>query len=277
MGKLSGKVAVVTGASSGNGRAIALCLAVEGSHVACGDLSPNVKHLGPEDDLSPTHELIQRNGGKALYLKTDAGESEDMQNLIRFAVEEFGRVDIMINNAGIGIDTAGVHNTSEETFDRTIKVNLRSCFLGMKYAIRQMISQEPHSSGDRGWVVNLSSISGLTGMPEAPSYGASKAGVELLTKSSAIDYAKDRIHVNSICPGYINTSLVADPLSNPDFKKHVENAHPWPRIGSVHDVAKAALFLVSDESAWITGSHLVLDGGFTARGALTMGGSIWSK
>ncbi|TVY84747.1 putative oxidoreductase [Lachnellula suecica] len=163
--RLFNKVAVVTGSSSGIGRAIALLYAKEGAKIVCADLKPSANALVPEE-ATHTHDSILAAGGQAIFIQTNVSQATDMSALIEKAVEAFGRVDIMVNNAGISLesrDPQPVHLTSEETWDTTLAVNTKSVFLGCKYATAQMLKQDLHESGDRGWIVNMSSIMGLVG------------------------------------------------------------------------------------------------------------------
>lgn len=162
--RLAKKVAIITGSSSGLGRAIATRYAREGAKVVCSDLNPSARQQVPTETDIDTHDLISKGGGEAIFVKADAGDAQDMQNLIAKAVERFHRVDVMVNNAGISIESkrpGPVHETAEEDWDMTMRVNAKSVFLGCKYATGQMLKQEPHESGDRGWIINLSSIFGL--------------------------------------------------------------------------------------------------------------------
>ena len=162
--RLAEKVAVITGSSSGLGRAIAIRYAHEGAKVVCSDLGPSARQQVSSETEIDTHDLIVKESGEAIFVKADAGDASDMQDLIAKAVEHFGRVDVMVNNAGISIESkrpGPVHETAEEDWDLTMRVNAKSVFLGCKYATAQMLKQEPHESGDRGWIINLSSIFGL--------------------------------------------------------------------------------------------------------------------
>lgn len=182
--RLQDKVAIVTGSSSGLGRAIAIRYAQEGAKVVCADLTPTAR--SQEESNITTHDLIVRDGGQAKFVKTDVGDAKQMENLVQVAVKEYGRVDMyemimkvfdypsddlfsLVNNAGISIEArtpAVLHLTDETTWDMTMRVNTKSVFLGCKYALSQMLAQEPHSSGDRGWIINISSIMGMIGGPE---------------------------------------------------------------------------------------------------------------
>ncbi|KIM95840.1 hypothetical protein OIDMADRAFT_59622 [Oidiodendron maius Zn] len=258
---LAGRVAIVTGSSSGVGRAIALALASEGACIVCSDVTPTLRAGGYETDIAPTHEVIARRG-KAMFKYADVSSAEDVEALVEAAVAEYGRLDIMINNAGIFCGQNKVTEEPIEAFDKTIGVNTRGVFLGMKYAISQMMKQEPRLSGDRGWIVNISSIGGLVGLSMEPSYCASKGAVVTLTRQVALDYAPDKIHVNVVCPGFLRTAMVRPALEDEKLNKEIHGASPWPNLGKPEDIGKAVLFLSGDGASWITGSVLNVDGGY---------------
>ncbi|CZR51289.1 related to dehydrogenases with different specificities (related to short-chain alcohol dehydrogenases) [Phialocephala subalpina] len=280
--RLLGRIAIVTGASSGIGRAIALTYAQEGASVMCADISLNASE---DEHGKSTHEVIIAGNGKAAFVKTDVTDESQVKALIAESVKVFGRLDIMVNNAGVCSEIFGiasqvgglrVHETTMETFDKTMNVNARGVFLGCKYALAQFLAQEPlprNSRGDatRGWIVNVASLAGIVGFQGAPSYTMSKHAVVGLTKEIGISYAKDRVHCNALCPAFIDTPLIA-PITkdreNPiavGTTQAVTAAHPWGTLGQTEDVARAAVFLVSEDSQWITAQPLVIDGGYMAQ------------
>ncbi|KAI0126185.1 putative oxidoreductase [Xylariales sp. AK1849] len=260
---LKGRVAIVTGSSSGLGRAIALALASEGASVVCSDLTTERNSDGYETETAPTHELIERTG-KAIFRKADASSASDVEALVAAAVAQFGRLDIMVNNAGIFTGQNRIADEPVEAFQKTMAVNAGGPFLGMKYAITQMLKQDPRPTGDRGWIVNVSSIGGVKGLPMEPSYCASKGAVTNLTRQVAMDYAKDNIHVNAVCPGFLRTAMVRSALEDEALYKELHDATPWSRLGSTEDVAKVVLFLCSDGASWTTGTMVNVDGGYCA-------------
>jgi NAD(P)-dependent dehydrogenase (short-subunit alcohol dehydrogenase family) len=203
--RLLGKVCIVTGSSSGLGRAIALAYAREGALLVCTDLRSQARPEIEAECAATTDELIRESGGRALFVKADVSQATEVEAMVDAAVTEYGRIDVLVNNAGIAVEAGQrplkIHETPEESFDATIAVNLKSCFLASKYVIRQMMKQDKSSSGDRGWIVNMSSIYGLVGGRYLPSYAASKGAVTNLTRQVAMDYATDGIHCNAICPG----------------------------------------------------------------------------
>lgn len=262
-GQFDGQVVVVTGASAGNGRAIALKFALAGASVACSDIREEITSPGYDD--SPhltTTELIRSRGGKAMFVHANVASPDAMSNLIGAAVLEFGRLDVMVNNAGIGWLKSIVDETPEE-LELVWSVNGRGVYLGCKYAITQMLTQEPRQ-GSRGRIVNVSSIGGLAGLSNEPSYCMTKGAVIQLTKALALDFAQERININAICPGFIYTAMTRPYMEDPIFRNAVHALTPWPEIGRAEDVANATMFLSSEESRWMTGSILALDGGFTA-------------
>ncbi|KAJ5789268.1 uncharacterized protein N7518_006279 [Penicillium psychrosexuale] len=264
--RLQDKVAIVTGSSSGLGRAIAIRYAQEGAKVVCADLTPTAR--SQEESNITTHDLIVRDGGQAKFVKTDVGDARQIENLVQVAVKEYGRVDILVNNAGISIEArtpAVLHLTDETTWDTTMRVNTKSVFLGCKYALTQMLAQEPHSSGDRGWIINISSIMGMIGGPENPSYCASKGAVSNLTRQMALDYAPNNIHINAICPGYTQTAIFKETITNLTPWEDLNRRHPLKGPGTPDDIARIAVVLASDDANWMTGVCLPVDGEYTAR------------
>ncbi|HTV52899.1 MAG TPA: SDR family NAD(P)-dependent oxidoreductase [Steroidobacteraceae bacterium] len=253
---LAGKIAVVTGASSGIGRAIAISFAQEGASVVIGDVSEE-----PVEGGERTCELIARAGGVAAFQRADVGRWQDVDALIGDTVSRHGRLDIMVNNAATYSGTA-LLETQDEHWDEVLRVNLTGMFHGCKRAVQQMITQEPHEEV-RGRLINLGSQQGIVTCPGDMPYGVSKAGAIYITRQIAVDYARHQIVCNCISPGKILTGapgLARDPA-------RLENARrrtPWPRFGRPQDVANAAVFLASDRASFITGSNLVIDGGWLA-------------
>ena len=262
--KLQDKVAVVTGSSSGNGRAIALALAAEGAAVVCSDLRREAREGGYEGDIrTPTDDVIRSNGGKAEYVETDAADYAAVENLVGSAVSSFGRLDVMVNNAGIFTGLHTIVDETEDEYDRTMLVNGKSVWLGCKFAIKQMLTQEP-IDGSRGRVVNIASIGGLVGLAAEPAYCAAKGAVVNLTRQLAVDFAPERINVNAVCPGFLATAMVRPFLDDPELNKVLHDKSPWPELGTAEDVAKATVFLGSSDARWATGSLLTIDGGYVA-------------
>ncbi|KAJ3493007.1 hypothetical protein NLG97_g5008 [Lecanicillium saksenae] len=271
MNRLKDRVAVITGSSSGIGRAIAIQYAQEGANIVCADLQPASRAEIDKGSAASTDEHIRSLGGRAIFVKTDVSKAEEMEQLIEKTVEEYGRIDILVNNAGVAMKAENgppprIHETSEAHWDITMAVNAKSIFLGSKYAIVQMLKQEPLATGDRGWIINIASVLGLVGSYRAASYCASKGAVASLTRQVAIDYAGDRIHCNAICPGFISTQMVTDTVGGSDqFLQRVSQLQPLGGLGQPTDIAGAAVFLASDDARFMTGVCMPVDGGYTAQ------------
>ena len=252
MKKLDGKVAVVTGSERGIGRAIAIALAKEGCKIVVNN------YVNTKDGNSVVNE-IKRFGSNAIFVVADVSKEKDVKNLIGKAVGKFGKLDILVNNAGVLVP-GSVMALSEKEWDRQIDVNLKSVFLCTKFSVKQMLKQ-----GKGGRIINVSSIAGLVGFQGSAAYCASKGGVTQLTREAALDYAKYGITVNAINPGVIITDMTKEMLKDKQKKKSwIENT-PVGKLGNPEDIGNAAVFLALDESWFITGHNLVVDGGWTAR------------
>ncbi len=255
-GLLAGKNAVITGASSGIGRAIALSFAAEGARVVIADVTSE-----PIEGGAPTAELITRAGGRATFEPVDVSRWEEIDSLITKLISDHGRLDIMVNNAATYSGTP-LLETSAAQWEQVMRVNLTGMFNGCKRAVQQMITQEPQNEV-RGRLINLGSQHGIVSAPQDTPYGVSKAGAIYLTRQIAVDYAKDLIVCNCISPGKIVTGkpgLAMDPAR----LEYARRRTPWPRFGRPQDVANAAVFLASDRATFITGANLVVDGGWLA-------------
>jgi NAD(P)-dependent dehydrogenase (short-subunit alcohol dehydrogenase family) len=262
MERVQDKVAIVTGASSGHGRATSLALAREGAKLVCADLRRAPRPEGYDSEES-TDELIVANGGEAIFVETDITQADSVDALVAAAVGEFGRLDVVVNNAGIFLGLFPIDEDTEENFDRTIAVNLKGCWLCSRAAVKQMRTQEPNGFA-RGKIVNISSVAGLVGQAALSTYSASKGGNRLLTQALAIECAPYRINVNAVAPGYLPTAMAREFFEDPETREAVESVHPWPEMGGPTDIAEAVVFLSSEESRWITGAVLPVDGGMTA-------------
>lgn len=245
--RLNGKNAIITGGGSGIGRSTALLFAKEGARVAVSDIDP--------ENGEETVRLIKKEGGTAFFQPTDVSLAEQVQSLIEETVSSFGGLDILFNNAGIGNSEVKGIDLSEEEWDRVIDVNLKSVFLGIKYAVPEL----KKSKG--GAIINTSSLLGLKGQKFMAAYNASKAGVILLTKNAALEYGKDNIRVNAIAPGVIDTNIINGWKNNARKWPIISKANALGRIGTPEEVANAVLFLASDEASFITGATLSVDGG----------------
>jgi glucose 1-dehydrogenase len=251
---LEGNVAVVTGASSGIGRAIALSFAAEGARVALADIAS-----APLEGGETTLDLILRSGGEAFHEHVDVGEWAPVDGLIGAAVARFGRLDVMVNNAAISSASA-LLETTEAQWDEVLRVNLKGMFHGCKRAVQQMMLQEPRDEV-RGRIINIGSQHGVICSPGETPYGVSKAGAIYLTRQIAVDYAKHLIVCNCISPGKIVTGRSG---VSQELVDHARRRTPWPRLGRPQDVANAAVFLASNRATYITGANLLVDGGWLA-------------
>jgi 3(or 17)beta-hydroxysteroid dehydrogenase len=255
MGRVEGKTAIVTGAARGLGKAIAQLLAKEGANVAIADIL--------EDGGRKTAEEINNQGGKAIFLKHDVTSEDSWDAAVKKVLSEFGKLDVMVNNAGIQL-IKEIAETSLEEWRGLMSVNLDGVFLGTKHAIRAM----KESGG--GSIINMSSAVGLIGRPDGTAaYSASKGGVRLFTKAAALECSKMgydyNIRVNSMHPGIIKTDMVAEMMTHDEeFKRVLEAMHPIGFLGDPIDIAYGVLYLASDEARMITGAELVIDGGWTA-------------
>lgn len=252
MALMKNKVALVTGAAAGIGRASALALAREGAALCVADLN---RAAGQE-----TAQRIVSEGGEAIFVRGDVTRSSDVQQMVAAAIDVFGRLDAAVNNAGIiGALNKRIHQTDDEMFDRVIAVNLKGLWLCMKAELPPMLAQ------GRGAIVNIASVAGLIGAPKGAAYTASKHGVIGLTKSAALEYAKVGIRVNAVCPAYINTAMARQAIdANPAMRDMMTRAIPMKRLAQPTEVAEAVVWLCSDAASFITGHQLVVDGGLTA-------------
>jgi NAD(P)-dependent dehydrogenase (short-subunit alcohol dehydrogenase family) len=288
-GRLHGKTALITGSSSGLGAAIATAYAREGANVCCVDLYPAPRNsvnseTGKADCIHSrlangraNHEYLQQaHGARAIFVRADLTSAQEVEAAVAQCVGEFGRLDVMVNNAGISVESTHVkatkvHETSEEDYDKTMAINAKGIFLGCKYAIRQMLEQDtfPNAAADedssvasRGWIINTASVQGLVPYYGTPSYCASKGAAVMLTKQIALDYAEDGIHCNALCPGFLQTSMTQNLQSQPDVLKEISSKHPLGGMGKVEDVARMAVVLASDDVKWMTGVPVPVDGGY---------------
>ncbi|KAK5682728.1 hypothetical protein LTS10_005858 [Elasticomyces elasticus] len=262
---LTGRVAIVTGASSGLGRAMALAFTQQGASVVCADRSPRPSTI---DRLS-THEMIEQQGGHARYIETDVADELSVQALVAEAASQYGRLDIMVNNAGIAPeakDPKPVWEISPTDFDAVYRVNVRGVFLGCKYGGAQMLKQEKlPGSSKTGSIINMGSILGVLGKSGTASYAATKGAVIAMTRAMAMDFASHQIHCNSILPGFTRTPMIAAVTDNVEVEQGMAQAHPLGRLGEPDEIANAAIFLASDLSKGITGLNMSVDGGLHSR------------
>jgi NAD(P)-dependent dehydrogenase (short-subunit alcohol dehydrogenase family) len=251
-GRLAGKVALITGSGSGMGLAAARLFAAEGARVVITDVAA--------DAGASAVEAVRREGGEATFVRADVSKWDDCVEMVRVATDTYGGLHILYNNAGIfPADDGGVLDTPESTWDRVMEINLKGVWLGCKAGIPAMLA----SGG--GSIVNVASFVALMGAATAQiAYTASKGGVLAMTRELAVEYARQGIRANALCPGPIETPLLQELLSDPARRARRMVHIPMGRLGRAEELAKAALFLASDDSSFMTGSALVVDGGITA-------------
>lgn len=245
---VDGKVALVTGAGSGIGKAIAVLYAKEGAKVVVNDISAENGKL--------VVEQIKANGGEAFFIKADTSDEKEVELIIRQTVEKYTRLDIACNNAGIGGEQNLTADYSSESWNKVININLNGVFFGCKYELEQM------EKNGGGVIVNMASIHGTVAAPMSSAYTAAKHAVVGLTKNIGAEYGQKNIRCNSVGPGYIETPLL-EALS-PEMLKDLKAKHPMNRLGTAEEVAELVLFLSSDKSSFITGGYYLIDGGYTA-------------
>src|SRR5579885_292506 len=259
MRRLENKVAVITGAASGIGRAAAIRFAGEGAAVVVADINEEGGNAAVRD--------CRENGGNGVFQFADVSREEDIRGAVERAVKEFGRLDIIYNNAGLGGAVGPIEKTSAENWDRSFAILLRAVFLGIKYAVPEM------RKAGGGSIISTASVAGIRGAAGLHAYCAAKAGVISLTRSAAIELARDRIRVNCICPGLIATPLTYNriPGGEQTATQLFAGFQPWPRAGRPEDIAAMATFLASDDSEFVSGQAMVVDGAVTSG---MVGGSI---
>ncbi len=251
MGRLDGKVALISGGARGQGAAETRLLVHEGAKVVFGDiLDEDGRHLEAD---------IRGAGGDATFVHLDVTNEASWRDAVAAAERTYGKLNVLVNNAGV-LNRKSIEDTTEDDLDRILAVNMKGVFLGTKQAIPAM------RRAGGGSIINISSIAGLVGSPHgSPSYTATKGGVRLFTKSTALQHARDHIRCNSVHPGPIETPMIQDSLNDPAQRQERLQRIPLGRIGTVDDIAYGVLYLASDESAFVTGSELVIDGGATAQ------------
>ena len=248
--RLKGKVALITGGARGQGAAEAKLFAKEGAKVVITDILDN--------EGKKTEAEITETGGECLYMHHDVTNSKDWETIVSETVEHFGKIDILLNNAGIAVWGTN-DDTSEEIWDSVMDVNAKGVFLGTKHVIPEM------KKNGSGSIINVSSISGIIGQPAIqPVYNASKGAVRIFTKSTAVQYGKYGIRANSIHPGGVDTDMIAHLTEDDERQQRIKETVPLQRIADPIEIAYGALFLASDESSFMTGSEMVMDGGVTA-------------
>jgi NAD(P)-dependent dehydrogenase (short-subunit alcohol dehydrogenase family) len=249
---LEDKIVLITGGGSGIGRATAVLCAKEGATVVVVDVN--------EDGGRETVQMLTERSSEAIFVRADVSQSADVKGMVQMVVGEYGRLDCAFNNAGIEGDVVRTADVAEEDFDRIMAVNLKGVWLCMKYELQQMLAQ------GGGTIVNTASAAGLVGTHSMPVYGASKHGVVGLTKSAAVEYGRKNIRVNAVCPAPIRTPMVERGFETfPRFIEVSINVNPMRRLGEMDEVARAVIWLLSDQSSFTNGAVLTVDGGFTAQ------------
>lgn len=250
--RLKEKVAVVTGAGVGIGRAVALRFAREGARVVVAEID--------SQNGQATAEAIQRSEGTAVFVRTDVSNENDVKAMVASAVNRFGRIDVLFNNAAILLHSqeARAHELTAEVWDRTMAVNLRGYWLCSKYVIPHMLQQK------RGSIIHVASPTGMLGFARLTAYSTSKGGVFALTRAMAVDYAPDNIRVNAIVPGTIDTPMNASTLADERMRQHLIAMAPAGRLGTPEDLCGLAVFLASEDSLYCVGGFYMADGGQTA-------------
>jgi cyclopentanol dehydrogenase len=252
MGKLDGKVALISGGARGQGAVEASVFAREGAKVVFGDIR--------DDEGKKVEAAIRAEGGDAVYVHLDVSMEADWQRAVRTAVDRYGKLDVLINNAGIVIPRVPIDERTAEEWDRVMAVNAKGVFLGTKHAIPAM------RQGGGGSIVNISSVAGIgQSLHQEPAYAASKGAVRIFTKVTAAQHAKDGIRCNSVHPGPIDTEMVHSAMSDPEVLRRRLQRVPLGRLGTVEEVVSLVLFLASDDASYVTGSEMVVDGGALAQ------------
>ncbi|MFN8375693.1 MAG: SDR family oxidoreductase [Anaerolineae bacterium] len=246
--KLENKVVLITGAASGIGRAAALMMAAEGARIMVSD----VNSAGGEE----TVQLVQAQGGEAHFCRADVSQAAEVEALLQATLSACGKLDCAVNNAGVGGTLARTHDQTEEVWDLVMNVNLKGVWLSMKYELPHIVE------GGGGSIVNIASLAGLIGFPYGQIYSASKHGVLGLTKSAALEYARRGVRVNAVCPGFTDTAMV-DKMEGAAARSLQANlaVHPMKRLGTPDEIAAAILWLCSDDSSFVNGHALAVDGG----------------
>lgn len=250
MKKLENKVAIITGAGSGIGKETALLFAKEGAKVVLSDIN--------ESHGNAVVDEIKNNGGEALFIKADSSNPEDHKKLVEETVKAFGKLDVAVNNAGIGGESNKVGDMSVEGWKKVIDINLSGVFYGVKYQAPEMVKN------GSGSIINIASILGQVGFANSAGYVAAKHGVVGLTKSVAWEYAADKVRVNTVGPGFIYTGMVNEETMGKEALNYLETKHAFGRLGEAREVANLILFLASDDASFITGSYYPVDGGYLA-------------
>jgi len=253
--RLQGKVALITGGGNGIGRETAQLFAHEGASVVISDKDEAAAH--------ETARMITEAGGHAIAIAADVTNATQMEASVVLAVQTFGKLNILVNNAGMGTPMSNLTRVNEEDWDLTMNVNVKGVFFGLKYGIPAIIQ------AGGGSIINIASVAGIVATPGMAAYGASKAAVIQLTKTAAIECATKNVRVNAVCPAWTKTNMVTQLMSSSREPEKAEgrliDTVPLGRLGQTNDIAQAILYLASDDSSFMTGTTMVLDGGLTAQ------------
>ncbi len=250
MKKLENKVAIITGAASGIGKSTALLFAKEGAKVVVSDIN--------EENGNKVVDEIKAAGGDAIFVKADTSSPEDNENLVKETIIAFGKLDIAVNNAGIGGESNKVGDMSVEGWKKVVDINLSGVFYGMKYQIPEMVKN------GSGSIINIASILGQAGFANSAGYVAAKHGVVGLTKSAAWEYAPDKVRINAVGPGFVYSGMVSEEAMGKEALNFLETKHAFGRLGEPEEIAAMLLFLASDDASFVTGSYYPVDGGYLA-------------
>ncbi len=253
MKKLENKVVFITGGLSGIGKACAIAAAKEGANVVVADLK--------DDTANSTMAEIIRENSKAIFIECDVSEYKQVESAVQQVISIFSTIDVALNNAGVGGEANKVGEMSEDAWSKVINVNLNGIFYCMKYELIQMSKQK------KGVIVNMSSILGKVGFANSSHYVAAKHGIIGLTQSAALEYAKEGIRINAICPGFIETPMLTNAgiIKNSDLQNYIIGLHPMKRLGKPEEIADGFIFLASDDSSFMTGSTLDIEGGYLSQ------------
>ena len=252
MGKLDGKVALISGGARGQGAAEAHVFTREGAKVVFGDVR--------DAEGAQVEAAVRAEGGDAVYLHLDVTVEADWDKAVRTAVERYGKLDVLVNNAGIVIPRVPIEERTAEEWDRVMAINAKGVFLGTKYAIPAM------RRAGGGSIVNISSVAGIgQSAHQEPAYAASKGAIRIFTKVTASQHARDRIRCNSVHPGPVDTEMLHSAMRDPEILRRRLERVPLGRMGTVDEVVKAVLYLASDDASYVTGAELVIDGGALAQ------------